>query len=66
MKVKGNGKTVTIQLSSESVTTFIPKEFELPAFDDLKDIFSSYEAEENDGQSPEMIAPPANQKKKVI
>ncbi len=66
VKVKGNGKTVTIQLSSESVTTFIPKEFELPAFDDLKDIFSSYEAEENDGQSPEMIAPPANQKKGYI
>ncbi len=51
VKVTNNGKAVTINLKSNSVTTFIPKEHELPAFEDMKDVFSSYEAEENDGQS---------------
>ncbi len=44
--------TFTMELRGTSVTSFIPKQFELPALPDMKDVFSTYLAEENDGQTP--------------
>ncbi len=40
----------TAVLKANSVTTFVPKVSELPGLNTLKDVFSTYEAEENDGQ----------------
>ncbi|NDL57068.1 glycoside hydrolase [Phytoactinopolyspora mesophila] len=42
----------TVALRGSSVTTFIPENFELPALPAMRDVFSTYPAEENDGQSP--------------
>ncbi|MBW7454777.1 cellulosome protein dockerin type I, partial [Paenibacillus sepulcri] len=47
-----SGQSFTMELKGSSVTTFIPKKYELPALPEQKDVFSTYEAEENDGQSP--------------
>src|SRR5690625_3926535 len=44
----------TMELRGSSVTSFIPEEFELPALPDMKDVFSSYLATENDGQSVDL------------
>lgn len=41
----------TMELRGSSVTSFIPKQFELPDLPDMKDVFSTYLATENDGQS---------------
>ncbi|MGF7032445.1 glucuronoarabinoxylan endo-1,4-beta-xylanase [Paenibacillus mucilaginosus] len=49
--IKGKDSSFTVELKGASVTTFIPKSFELPAFEEMKDVFSTYEAEENDGQA---------------
>jgi hypothetical protein len=46
------GDTVTVELRGSSVTTLVPAAFAPPALPDRKDVFSSYLAEENDGQSP--------------
>ncbi|MFC4547380.1 carbohydrate-binding protein [Paenactinomyces guangxiensis] len=53
--VKVSGNSFTVDLRGSSVTTFIPKAFELPALEDMKDVFSTYEAEENDGQSKGLV-----------
>ena len=45
-----DGTGFTTVLKAGSVTTFIPKANELPGLADEKDVFSTYEAEENDGQ----------------
>ncbi|WP_233531936.1 carbohydrate binding domain-containing protein [Paenibacillus alkalitolerans] len=45
------GNAVTVELKGSSVTTYVPKSSELPDLDIPKDVFSTYEAEENDGQS---------------
>ncbi len=45
------GRSFTTSLRGQSVTTFVPKGSELPELADRKDVFSSYLAEENDGQS---------------
>lgn len=42
----------TVELRGSSITTFVPKQHELPDLTDRKDVFSSYLAEENDGYSP--------------
>ncbi len=44
-------RSFTTTLRGQSVTTFVPKGSELPALPDRKDVFSTYRAEENDGQS---------------
>ncbi|WP_237648652.1 glycoside hydrolase [Sediminibacillus terrae] len=49
--VETNDNQFSMELRESSVTTFIPKQFELPALPDMKDVFSSYVAAENDGQS---------------
>lgn len=43
---------VDVRLRGSSVTTFIPEEFELPDLPRVRDVFSTYPAEENDGMSP--------------
>ncbi|WP_129669771.1 glycoside hydrolase [Phytoactinopolyspora endophytica] len=43
--------SVTTTLRGSSVTTFIPESFELPALPDVKDVFSTYPAEESDRMS---------------
>ncbi len=47
----GAGNIFAMELKGRSVTTFVPKKFELAALDDMKDVFSIYEAEENEGMS---------------
>ncbi|MFZ4453940.1 glycoside hydrolase [Salibacterium aidingense] len=42
----------SMKLKSSSVTSFIPKTFELPDLPDMKDVFSTYIAAENDGMTP--------------
>jgi len=49
--VKVKDDSFTMDLRGNSVTTFIPKKFKLPALDNLKDVFSTYKAVENDGES---------------
>ncbi|MEV4534347.1 glycoside hydrolase [Asanoa sp. NPDC049518] len=44
-------RTFTATLRGGSVTTFVPAEAALPALPDRKDVFSTYPATENDGQS---------------
>jgi glucuronoarabinoxylan endo-1,4-beta-xylanase len=53
--VNVTGNTATVELRSSSVTTYIPKSFELPELAAMKDVFSTYEAEENDGQSAGLV-----------
>jgi hypothetical protein len=49
--LRSDDGVVNVRLRGQSVTTFIPKRFELPAMPDIKDVFSTYLAAENDGQS---------------
>jgi glucuronoarabinoxylan endo-1,4-beta-xylanase len=44
-------RSFTATLRGQSVTTFVPAWSALPGLPDRKDVFSSYLAEENDGQS---------------
>ncbi|HEX5995649.1 MAG TPA: carbohydrate-binding protein, partial [Jiangellales bacterium] len=44
-------QSFTTTLRGQSVTTFVPKGSELPGLPDRKDVFSTYLADENDGQS---------------
>jgi glucuronoarabinoxylan endo-1,4-beta-xylanase len=44
--------TLAVDLRGSSVTTFVPEEFALPALPPMRDVFSTYPAEENDGHSP--------------
>ncbi|MEV2240639.1 glycoside hydrolase [Micromonospora sp. NPDC049891] len=46
-----HGGSFSTNLRGHSVTTFVPKWSELPALPDRKDVFSTYLAEKNDGQS---------------
>ncbi|WP_051428318.1 glycoside hydrolase [Bacillus sp. J33] len=55
-EIKVEDGAFTMELRGSSVTSFIPKSFELPALPDMKDVFSTYLAEENDGQSPGLQA----------
>lgn len=53
--IRTRGQSFTTTLRGQSVTTFVPKRSklpELPGLSDRKDVFSTYLAEENDGQSP--------------
>ncbi|MFI7549253.1 glycoside hydrolase [Micromonospora sediminimaris] len=50
--IRTHGGSFRTHLRGHSVTTFVPKWSELPALPDRKDVFSTYLAEENDGQSP--------------
>ncbi|MCG5102491.1 glycoside hydrolase [Oceanobacillus alkalisoli] len=52
--IQVNDNQFSMKLRGSSVTTFIPEEFELPALPDMKDVFSTYLASENDGQSPRL------------
>jgi glucuronoarabinoxylan endo-1,4-beta-xylanase len=52
-------RSFTTVLRGQSVTTFVPKSSELPALPDRKDVFSTYLAEENDGQSAGLSVVPA-------
>src|SRR5699024_11069874 len=52
ISVKNN--KFSMELRGKSVTSFIPEEFELPALPDMKDVFSTYLASENDEQSPRL------------
>jgi glucuronoarabinoxylan endo-1,4-beta-xylanase len=54
--IQVNDGSFTMELSGSSVTSFIPKSFELPALPDMKDVFSTYLADENDGQTPGLQA----------
>lgn len=45
------GGLFTVELRGRSVTTFVSKDAELPPLPDMKDVFSTFEAEENDGMS---------------
>ncbi|ROR73081.1 glycoside hydrolase [Bogoriella caseilytica] len=45
-------RSFTATLRGQSVTTFVPSGSELPELPDRKDVFSTYLAAENDGQSP--------------
>ncbi|GIF75015.1 glycoside hydrolase [Asanoa siamensis] len=45
------GRSFTATLRGQSVTTFVPEWSKLPGLPDRKDVFSTYLAEENDGQS---------------
>ncbi|RKQ32485.1 glycoside hydrolase [Oceanobacillus halophilus] len=49
--VNVNDNNFTMELRGSSVTSFIPEQFELPALPDMKDVFSTYLAAENDGQT---------------
>ncbi|GIJ24128.1 glycoside hydrolase [Micromonospora lutea] len=49
--IRIHGGSFSTNLRGRSVTTFVPKWSELPALPDRKDVFSTYLAEENDGQS---------------
>lgn len=49
--IKVINNSFTMELKPSSITTFIPKDFELNALPDIKDVYSTYEAEENDGQT---------------
>lgn len=59
-------RSFTMELRGASVTTFIPEAFELPALKEMKDVFSTYEAEENDGQSSGLKVEATNQGGKMI
>jgi glucuronoarabinoxylan endo-1,4-beta-xylanase len=50
--IRTRQRSFTTTLRAQSVTTFVPKGSELPGLPDRKDVFSTYLAEENDGQSP--------------
>ncbi|WP_158542955.1 glycoside hydrolase [Phytoactinopolyspora halophila] len=43
--------TLDVKLRGSSVTTFVPQEAELPDLPRVRDVFSTYPAEENDGMS---------------
>lgn len=45
------GQSVTVDLRGESLTTFVPKSAALPALQDMKSLYSKYEAEAADGRS---------------
>ena len=64
--VKVDDNQFTAELKAQSVTSFIPKEFELPPLPDMKDVFSTYIAAENDEQSPELQVGENNDGEKII
>jgi glucuronoarabinoxylan endo-1,4-beta-xylanase len=49
--IAARDRSFTATLRGRSVTTFVPARSALPGLPDRKDVFSSYLAEENDGQS---------------
>jgi glucuronoarabinoxylan endo-1,4-beta-xylanase len=59
-------RSFTTVLRGQSVTTFVPKSSELPALPDRKDVFSTYLAEENDGQSAGLSVVPAPERGLVV
>ncbi|MBA4600828.1 carbohydrate-binding protein [Thermoactinomyces sp. AMNI-1] len=64
--IKVNKQQFSMELRGKSVTTFIPEKFQLPALPDLKDVFSSYLAYENNGQSPVLQVKKSSEGGKMI
>ncbi len=50
-EIRTDNRSFTTTLRGQSVTTFVPKWSAVPGLPDRKDVFSTYLAEENDGQS---------------
>jgi glucuronoarabinoxylan endo-1,4-beta-xylanase len=64
--IRTRDRSFTTTLRGQSVTTFVPKWSELPGLPDRKDVFSTYLAEENDGQSAGLIVGKNPEHGKVI
>ena len=64
--IRTRDRSFTATLRGQSVTTFVPEWSKLPGLPDRKDVFSTYLAEENDGQSRGLQVRPAPDRGKIV
>lgn len=64
--LKAAKNTIAVELKGRSVTTFIPGKFALKPLTEMKDVFSTLEAEENDGMTRGLKAAASSEGGKMI